>query len=101
MTRRLAVVHVICLAVMVTSSATGSEHGGELPDFFSLDMAKHRKQLACGLPTVRVAEVQGLSYLRHYSFENDLIRAHDDEETAVRRKGGELPNCGDERKAVV
>jgi hypothetical protein len=33
-----------------------------------------------------VAGVQGLSYLRHHSFENDLIRALDDEETAVRRE---------------
>jgi HEAT repeat protein len=70
----------------LTCSATGSEHGGELPDLFSLDVAKFRKQLACELPAVRVAGVQGLSYLRHHSFENDLIRALDDEEAPVRRE---------------
>jgi hypothetical protein len=56
MTCRLAVVYVICLAVMVASSATGSEHGGDLPDLFSLDVAKFQKQLACELPAVRGCE---------------------------------------------
>lgn len=56
---------------------------GELPDFFSIESGRFRAALRSSHPAVRRAGVQGLSYLRHHTFEPDLIRALGDDDADV------------------
>ena len=85
MTRGFALTCAV-LGALFASVADGADGGKDLPDVFSLDVARYRKELLSELPVVRVAGVQGLSHLRHHSFENDLIAALDDEDASVRRE---------------
>ncbi len=66
--------------------AIGTVGGQEPPDIFSIDASRFRKQLTSPSPEVRVGGVQGLSYLRHFSFEADLVRSLSDPDAAVRRE---------------
>ena len=85
MTRGLALICAV-MGGLLAGVAHGADGETDLADVFSLDVARYRKELLSELPVVRTAGVQGLSHLRHHSFERDLIAALDDQDASVRRE---------------
>ncbi len=80
------VVHLAVWAGVTCAAVAPTPGGADLPDIFSLDAARFRAELQSALPELRVAGVQGLSHLRHHTFEADLIRALRDRDARVRRE---------------
>ncbi len=86
MVRAVSVLRAACWVVSLCAPAVLGAENADLPDIFSQDAARFRSELQSALPELRVAGVQGLSYLRHHSFEGDLIRALEDPDAGVRRE---------------